>query len=144
MTMKQRQRRRSSLSGRNSYLENMSGGGGSPSSASSNVEQPKPQQQQQQQQQQQPPKPFPSRGFGGSYLDSLSASADTPPKAEKNDFSIGNNNNNRNSNKDNAPKGSVENYLDALYSNVQQPSSDAPKTPMKDEPSDNPFVEEVR
>ena len=120
MAMKQRQRRRSSLSGHNAYLDSMSGSP-SPSVA------PK----------QEPPKPStPQRGFGGSYLDSLSGSNETP-KMEKKDYSVGNGINS------NAPKGNVGNYLDQLSSNIQQSSNDVPKAPMQDQPSNNPFVEEV-
>ena len=123
MAMKQRQRRRSSLSGHNSYLENMSGSP-QPSSMTPPPQQLPPQQP-----------PAPRRGFGGSYLDGLSGASEAP-KMKKKDYSIGNSNS--------APRGSVGNYLDQLSSNIQQSSSDGPKAPMQDQPSDNPFVEEVR
>ncbi|KAL3905407.1 MAG: hypothetical protein SGILL_009690 [Bacillariaceae sp.] len=124
MAIKQRRRRRSSLSGHNAYLEGMSG-----SPASSSVA-PK-----QEPQQQQPKPSTPKRGVGGSYLDNLSAgSSDEAPKMEKKDYSIGNNNS--------APKGSAGNYLGALSSNIQQSSNEVPKVPMQDLPSRNPYVEE--
>jgi hypothetical protein len=141
ITVKQRQRRRSSLSGRNSYLESME-----TSSPPSNKKESTNPLSKSNGPNQKPTNRSP-RGIAGSYLDSLNS----PPPAVD---SQPNSNNSNNHPKDNdaspriAPKGIAGNYLESLSSSASHNAAADESYRRFAVPSDalsqNPYVEEVR
>jgi hypothetical protein len=127
VSVKQRQRRRSSLSGRNEYLEEMASKSAATPSPMKSIKDlnTKPS----------TPSRSPPRGIAGSYLDSLScsASADTPKQEQK-----------PKPPSHSRPKGCAANYLDSLSNpSTSLSSGDQERKPMG-EITNNPYVEEVR
>jgi hypothetical protein len=160
MTVKQRQRRRSSLSGHNSYLENMAPPKTSPlSSGPAATKKPRPlagtnnyldnmskpaspddsstASKDEPQSSSTTPK-APPRGMAGNYLESLSSVSNTLPSANSKPPSSAS------TSPTNPSRGFPGNYLDSLSSNNAQPSmeSNGVRKPMGDL-AKNPFVEEV-
>jgi hypothetical protein len=131
MSVKQRQRRRSSLSGRNDYLEDMSKSSNTPTPPSSASQLPK-----------NANKPTtrstPRRGITGSYLDSLSSSGggvDNTPREQQQPPPP----------KPASPptlKGSAGSYLESLSNPAMSSIPEEDKKPMG-EIKNNPYVEEV-
>ncbi|KAG7374173.1 hypothetical protein IV203_013268 [Nitzschia inconspicua] len=138
ITVKQRQRRRSSLSGRNTYLENMQPPSAKQQATDKATNPPKTQK----------PTNRPPRGIAGSYLDSLNAHLPAAKPSESSPLNTQNNRNNSGSSSRITPKGITGNYLESLSSSSDGQGTSNDSSSQRDfaTPSDalsqNPFVEE--